>query len=174
MKYIIGFSSGFERCLIENLKWKSLNVLVKYILETSKIFLTVKYLRVKTHQNFRSSRVCGIFDTMFSFPLLFVFTVLDPINVFLWCQYILHFLFSSIGCCRYGAELAKNLTSSLLSVFVSCGSIRICFSNRTPEKVCHARFSYKLFFSKFIAPYIIWWLVLSSTGLKYYREGTWR
>lgn len=39
------------------------------------------------------------------------------------------------GCCRYGAELAKNLTSSLLSVLVSCGSIRICFSNRTPEKV---------------------------------------
>ncbi|XP_044483395.1 mitochondrial fission protein ELM1 [Mangifera indica] len=39
------------------------------------------------------------------------------------------------GHCRYGSDLAKQLTSSLLSVFVSCGSIRISFSNRTPEKV---------------------------------------
>uniref|UniRef100_A0A2P2J900 Mitochondrial fission protein ELM1 n=1 Tax=Rhizophora mucronata TaxID=61149 RepID=A0A2P2J900_RHIMU len=37
--------------------------------------------------------------------------------------------------CRYGADLAKQLTAYLLSVLVSCGSVRISFSNRTPEKV---------------------------------------
>ncbi|CAL9000132.1 unnamed protein product [Prunus brigantina] len=39
------------------------------------------------------------------------------------------------GNCRYGADLAKQLTTNLHSVLASCGSIRICFSNRTPEKV---------------------------------------
>ncbi|KAJ0083650.1 hypothetical protein Patl1_30369 [Pistacia atlantica] len=39
------------------------------------------------------------------------------------------------GCCRYGSDLVKQLTASLLSVLVSCGSVRISFSNRTPEKV---------------------------------------
>ncbi|XP_062082529.1 mitochondrial fission protein ELM1 [Humulus lupulus] len=39
------------------------------------------------------------------------------------------------GCCRFGADLAKQLTSSLLSVLVSCGTIKICFADRTPEKV---------------------------------------
>ncbi|XP_048425534.1 mitochondrial fission protein ELM1 isoform X2 [Pyrus x bretschneideri] len=39
------------------------------------------------------------------------------------------------GNCRYGADLARQLTTNLLSVLDSCGSIRICFSNRTPEKV---------------------------------------
>ncbi|KAL5575919.1 hypothetical protein UlMin_017618 [Ulmus minor] len=38
-------------------------------------------------------------------------------------------------CCRYGADLAKHLVSNLRSVLVSCGSVRICFSNRTTEKV---------------------------------------
>ncbi|KAJ4724936.1 Mitochondrial fission protein ELM1 [Melia azedarach] len=39
------------------------------------------------------------------------------------------------GCCRYGSDLAKQLTAHLLSVLVSCGSVRISFSTRTPEKV---------------------------------------
>ncbi|EEF38564.1 mitochondrial fission protein ELM1 [Ricinus communis] len=39
------------------------------------------------------------------------------------------------GCCRYGTDLAKQLTASLLSVLDGCGSVRISFSNRTPEKV---------------------------------------
>lgn len=43
--------------------------------------------------------------------------------------------FPLIGNCRYGVDLAKQLTTYLLSVIVSCGSIRICYSNRTPEKV---------------------------------------
>ncbi|KAL5575923.1 hypothetical protein UlMin_017622 [Ulmus minor] len=38
-------------------------------------------------------------------------------------------------CFRYGADLAKYLVSNLHSVLVSCGSVRICFSNRTTEKV---------------------------------------
>lgn len=37
--------------------------------------------------------------------------------------------------CRYGADLAKQLTASLHSVLASCGSVRISFSRRTPEKV---------------------------------------
>ncbi|KDP39844.1 hypothetical protein JCGZ_04189 [Jatropha curcas] len=41
------------------------------------------------------------------------------------------------SCCRYGAELAKQLTASLLSVLDTCGSVRISFSNRTPEKVSY-------------------------------------
>ncbi|KAF4371070.1 hypothetical protein G4B88_002999 [Cannabis sativa] len=38
------------------------------------------------------------------------------------------------GCCRFGADLAKQLTSSLLSVLASCGTIKICFADRTPDK----------------------------------------
>ncbi|GAA0158767.1 hypothetical protein LIER_15710 [Lithospermum erythrorhizon] len=37
--------------------------------------------------------------------------------------------------CRYGADLAKQLTSSLLSVLPTCGSVRVSFSRRTPRSV---------------------------------------
>ncbi|XP_058107446.1 mitochondrial fission protein ELM1 isoform X2 [Magnolia sinica] len=37
--------------------------------------------------------------------------------------------------CRYGVDLAKQLAGSLHSVLASCGSIRISFSRRTPQKV---------------------------------------
>lgn len=37
--------------------------------------------------------------------------------------------------CRYGVDLAKQLTVSLHNVLVSCGSVRISFSRRTPEKI---------------------------------------
>ncbi|KAL6966839.1 serine/threonine protein kinase [Sarracenia purpurea var. burkii] len=37
--------------------------------------------------------------------------------------------------CRYGLDLAKQLTASLHNVLVSCGSVRISFSRRTPEKI---------------------------------------
>ncbi|KAJ6708207.1 MITOCHONDRIAL FISSION PROTEIN ELM1 [Salix viminalis] len=37
--------------------------------------------------------------------------------------------------CRYGMDLAKQLCTFLTNVLVSCGSVRISFSNRTPEKV---------------------------------------
>ncbi|CAL0332143.1 unnamed protein product [Lupinus luteus] len=37
--------------------------------------------------------------------------------------------------CRYGVDLAKQLVASLLSVLVSCGSVRISFSEKTPQKV---------------------------------------
>ncbi|XP_027343361.1 mitochondrial fission protein ELM1-like [Abrus precatorius] len=37
--------------------------------------------------------------------------------------------------CRYGADLGKPLATSLLSVLGSCGSVRISFSERTPQKV---------------------------------------
>ncbi|XP_047173783.1 mitochondrial fission protein ELM1-like [Vigna umbellata] len=37
--------------------------------------------------------------------------------------------------CPYGVDLAKQLVTSLLSVLGSCGSVRISFSERTPQKV---------------------------------------
>lgn len=37
--------------------------------------------------------------------------------------------------CRYGVDLAKQLSACLHGVLVSCGSVRISFSERTPEKV---------------------------------------
>ncbi|XVE96365.1 hypothetical protein REPUB_Repub02eG0214900 [Reevesia pubescens] len=37
--------------------------------------------------------------------------------------------------CKYGVDLAKQLTARLQNVLWSCGSIRISFSRRTPEKV---------------------------------------
>jgi len=40
-----------------------------------------------------------------------------------------------LGNCRYGVDLAKQLAVSLVSVLASCGSVRISFSERTPEKV---------------------------------------
>lgn len=42
---------------------------------------------------------------------------------------------SYTGNCRYGGDLARQLVRSLLSVLVSCGSVRISFSRRTPQKV---------------------------------------
>lgn len=42
---------------------------------------------------------------------------------------------SSVGHCRYGADLAMQLTVSLKSVLPTCGSIRISFSRRTPKTV---------------------------------------
>ncbi|KAL3532123.1 hypothetical protein ACH5RR_005644 [Cinchona calisaya] len=37
--------------------------------------------------------------------------------------------------CRYGVDLAKQLTASLLQVLSTCGSLRISFSRRTPKQV---------------------------------------
>ncbi|XP_022767028.1 mitochondrial fission protein ELM1-like isoform X1 [Durio zibethinus] len=37
--------------------------------------------------------------------------------------------------CQYGVDLAKQLTAMLPNVLWSCGSVRISFSRRTPEKV---------------------------------------
>ncbi|ONK77592.1 uncharacterized protein A4U43_C02F8230 [Asparagus officinalis] len=37
--------------------------------------------------------------------------------------------------CRYGADLAKQLAGSLHGVLASCGSVRVSFSRRTPEKI---------------------------------------
>lgn len=37
--------------------------------------------------------------------------------------------------CRYGADLAIQLAGSLQNVLPSCGSVRISFSRRTPQKV---------------------------------------
>lgn len=39
------------------------------------------------------------------------------------------------GHCRYGADLAKQLVDALNKVLPSCGSVRVSFSRRTPEKV---------------------------------------
>ncbi|KAL4578274.1 hypothetical protein LXL04_014395 [Taraxacum kok-saghyz] len=38
--------------------------------------------------------------------------------------------------CRYGADLAMELSASLMKVVSTCGSIRISFSRRTPHQVC--------------------------------------
>ncbi|KAL8483431.1 hypothetical protein ACS0TY_026216 [Phlomoides rotata] len=45
--------------------------------------------------------------------------------------------------CRYSTDLAEQLISSLHNVITSCGSVRISFSRRTPEKV--SRFIIKEF-----------------------------
>lgn len=37
--------------------------------------------------------------------------------------------------CRYGADLARQLTAYLQNILLSCGTVRISFSKRTPEKV---------------------------------------
>ncbi|XP_043712740.1 mitochondrial fission protein ELM1-like [Telopea speciosissima] len=39
--------------------------------------------------------------------------------------------------CRYGVDLARQLTSSIQNVLASCGSLRISFSRRTPQKVAN-------------------------------------
>ncbi|CAE6114683.1 unnamed protein product [Arabidopsis arenosa] len=42
--------------------------------------------------------------------------------------------------CRYGADLAKQLTDSLLNVLATCGSVRIALSYKTPAKVSRVIF----------------------------------
>lgn len=44
-------------------------------------------------------------------------------------------LFFRSGNCPYGVDLAKNLVVMLQNVLWSCGTMRISFSRRTPEKV---------------------------------------
>ncbi|CAH9078935.1 unnamed protein product [Cuscuta epithymum] len=39
--------------------------------------------------------------------------------------------------CKYGEDLANELTSSLQNVIPTCGSVRISFSRRTPKMVKH-------------------------------------
>ncbi|TMW83059.1 hypothetical protein EJD97_003115 [Solanum chilense] len=39
------------------------------------------------------------------------------------------------GHCRYGTDLAVELTALLLNIVPTCGSIRVSFSRRTPSKV---------------------------------------
>ncbi|KAL6496336.1 hypothetical protein OROGR_029594 [Orobanche gracilis] len=41
--------------------------------------------------------------------------------------------FPRVGNCRYGADLAMQLTDSLKSVLPTCGSLRVSFSRRTPK-----------------------------------------
>jgi len=60
----------------------------------------------------------------------------------------LSFFFRS-GNCPYGVDLAKNLVVMLQNVLWSCGTIRISFSRRTPEKVYDIIFFaiYKIIFA---------------------------
>lgn len=58
----------------------------------------------------------------------------QPGNFFRWLFIFLGF-YLLIGYCRYSTDLAKQLTASLHNVLTSCGSVRISFSRRTPEKV---------------------------------------
>ncbi|KAL5976170.1 hypothetical protein ACLOJK_020500 [Asimina triloba] len=46
-----------------------------------------------------------------------------------------HFKTVVTGHCHYGADLARQLVISLDNVLASCGSVRISFSRRTPQKV---------------------------------------
>lgn len=39
------------------------------------------------------------------------------------------------GHCRYGADLARQLIAYLQNILLTCGTVRISFSRRTPEKV---------------------------------------
>ncbi|KAK4408426.1 Mitochondrial fission protein ELM1 [Sesamum angolense] len=62
------------------------------------------------------------------------FIVCQKGNVGIWLVIFLQF-YTLIGYCRYGTDLAKQLSTSLHNVLTSCGSVRISFSRRTPEKV---------------------------------------
>lgn len=62
------------------------------------------------------------------------------------------------GHCRYGADLAKQLTASLLSILTSCGTVQISFSSRTPEKVLiNNNFTHNFFLI-----FLLWWLIFCS------------
>jgi mitochondrial fission protein ELM1 len=54
-----------------------------------------------------------------------------------WPFFLVIWLISIIdlGNCRYGVDLAKQLVASLLSVLASCGSVRLSFTEKTPQKV---------------------------------------
>jgi hypothetical protein len=45
------------------------------------------------------------------------------------------FLLYSAGNCKYSVDLARQLITSLYNVLDSCGSVRISFTGRTPQKV---------------------------------------
>lgn len=50
------------------------------------------------------------------------------------------------GHCKYGEDLANELTSSLHNVLPTCGSVRISFSRRTPKMVgCLSCFNFSIF-----------------------------
>lgn len=82
---------------------------------------------------------------MFGTFYIVIFVCSSPLIPVRACMICILF-FHLIGNCRYGVDLAKQLTTNLLSVLPSCGSIRICFSNRTPEKVLLRMYIFLLWF----------------------------
>lgn len=79
------------------------------------------------------SEFCRAFEILFGFVIHLSYgcEYEEGVCVVYMIQYQKFFT----GCCRYGSDLAKQLTAHLLNVLVSCGSIKISFSMRTPEKV---------------------------------------
>lgn len=57
-------------------------------------------------------------------------TTVANIFLFIWLISVIE-----LGNCKYGGDLAKQLVASLLSVLTSCGSVRISFTEKTPQKV---------------------------------------
>lgn len=82
---------------------------------------------------------------MFGTFYIVIFVCSSPLIPVRACMICILF-FHLIGNCRYGVDLAKQLTTNLLSVLPSCGSIRICLSNKTPEKVLLQIYKFLLWF----------------------------
>lgn len=82
-------------------------------------------------------RFCYSFKLLDGVLIFTAYSTWTPVSFGYWSQYLIAMVFWSFstGNCRYGADLAKQLTDALLSVLGTCGSIRIALSYRTPEKV---------------------------------------
>ena len=126
-----------------------------------------------TFNNYLNFVVRYLNEDYFLFILLLLFTLC--LNIIYLC--FVCWLKFFAGHCRYGADLAKQLIASLLSILTSCGTVQISFSSRTPEKVLiNNNFTYNFFLN-----FIIWWLILCSfypsilpTGIKSHYQRTCR
>lgn len=106
-----GPSSNYLLLVLENMKLVLTNFMCKSCLESLYI-------------------VCVSFSYLSFSCIDIILTYPTFDRLALPCIYMIY-----TGNCRYGVDLAKQLAAMLQNVIWSCGTVRISFSRRTPEKV---------------------------------------
>jgi hypothetical protein len=103
---------------LKKLTWtiKYSNICLPYIFFFELWFYTLALVKY--------NHTCNICQIKYEVSTLYFTFCFDVKYFFLWS-----------GNCPYGVDLAKNLVVMLQNVLWSCGTIRISFSRRTPEKV---------------------------------------
>lgn len=109
-----------------------------FVYSNDHLFETLKKLSLKL----KPSNICMPFALYFLLSILYSTFYVHGFLFQIFCHTAPHLYRKSLflglgvsGNCPYGVDLVKKLVVMLQSVLWSCGSIRISFSRRTPDKV---------------------------------------